>query len=83
VRWHLFATETFDLGREVIELDGGFTIGRYSPERSIVDAYRLRHLDRAHAGARKEGASALRRSIHGLVLLGVGTQHHGTRPPRG
>lgn len=45
VRWHHFATETFDLGRDVLELDGGFTVGLYSPERSIVDAYRFRHLE--------------------------------------
>jgi predicted transcriptional regulator of viral defense system len=45
VRWHHFAVETFDLGRTVIDLDAGFQIGLYSPERSIVDAYRLRHLE--------------------------------------
>lgn len=44
-RWHQFAAATFDLGRDVIGLDGGFTIGLYSAERSIVDAYRLRHLE--------------------------------------
>lgn len=44
VQWHQFATWTFDLGREVIGLEGGFAIGQYSPERSIIDAYRLRHL---------------------------------------
>jgi hypothetical protein len=44
VQWHQFATSTFDLGREVIGLEGGFAIGLYSPERSIIDAYRLRHL---------------------------------------
>ena len=45
VRWHRFAPATFDLGRDVIALDGGYTLGLYSPERSIVDAYRLRHLE--------------------------------------
>ncbi len=45
VRWHRFAPATFDLGRDVITLDGGYTLGLYSPERSIVDAYRLRHLE--------------------------------------
>jgi hypothetical protein len=45
-RWHQFARSTFDLGRDDIELDGGFTIGlSYPPEWSIVDAYRLRHLE--------------------------------------
>jgi predicted transcriptional regulator of viral defense system len=45
VRWHRFAPATFDLGRDTIALDGGYVIGLYSPERSIVDAYRLRHLE--------------------------------------
>lgn len=45
VRWHHFATATFGLGRDELNLDGGFTVGLYSPARSIVDAYRLRHLE--------------------------------------
>jgi hypothetical protein len=45
VRWHRFAAATFDLGRDVIALHAGYSIGVYSPERSIVDAYRLRHLE--------------------------------------
>jgi hypothetical protein len=45
VRWHRFASATFDLGRDVMTLDAGYTLGLYSPERSIVDAYRLRHLE--------------------------------------
>jgi hypothetical protein len=44
-RWHRFAPATFDMGRGEIELDAGFSVGLYSPERSIVDAYRLRHLE--------------------------------------
>lgn len=44
VTWHQFASETFTLGRQHITIDGtDLTIGIYSPERSIVDAYRLRH----------------------------------------
>lgn len=43
IRWHLFARETFTLGREAIEIPGATqTIGIYSPERTIVDAFRLR-----------------------------------------
>jgi len=43
VRWHRFAEDTFDLGREAIPVEGaGLTIGIYSAERSIVDAFRLR-----------------------------------------
>jgi hypothetical protein len=43
VRWHRFHEDTFDLGRETLEVDEGLTIGIYSAERSLIDAFRLRH----------------------------------------
>jgi len=55
VRWHRFDTETFDLGRTLIKVNGDH-IGLYNPERSIVDAFRLRHLegeDLAHEALRR------------------------------
>jgi predicted transcriptional regulator of viral defense system len=42
VAWHQFDPETFDIGRDTIDLDEATTIGIYSPERSIVDAFRFR-----------------------------------------
>ena len=43
ISWHLFAKETFDLGRTQIPIPGAeLQIGLYSPERCIVDAFRLR-----------------------------------------
>ncbi|MDT0203728.1 type IV toxin-antitoxin system AbiEi family antitoxin domain-containing protein [Nocardioides sp. AE5] len=43
IRWHLFARESFEIGREQIEIPGTTeTIGIYSPQRTIVDAFRLR-----------------------------------------
>ncbi|TDW29795.1 type IV toxin-antitoxin system AbiEi family antitoxin domain-containing protein [Cryobacterium psychrophilum] len=43
ISWHIFDADTFTLGRTEIPLDGtGRSIGLYSPERSIVDAFRLR-----------------------------------------
>lgn len=43
IRWHLFARDTFHLGREEIQIPGSEqTIGIYSPERCIADAFRLR-----------------------------------------
>ena len=47
VRWHQFDPDTFEIGRTVLVLDSGRSIGLYSVERSIVDAYRMRHLDGA------------------------------------
>lgn len=42
VRVHVFAAGTFDLGRERVRLESGEEIRIYSPERSVVDAIRLR-----------------------------------------
>lgn len=43
VQWHTFDKDTFDLGRQTATIEGtDLTIGMYSPERCIVDAFRLR-----------------------------------------
>lgn len=43
IAWHSFDRATFDLGRDEIPIPGTeSTIGLYSPERSILDAFRLR-----------------------------------------
>lgn len=44
VAWHRFDAETYHLGRDVLDLGGGLSIGLYSPERCVVDAFRMRHL---------------------------------------
>ena len=44
VRWHSFDRATFELGQAQHQLtDEGLTIGLYSPERTIIDVFRLRH----------------------------------------
>ena len=40
---HVFKAETFDEGRETLELSTGETIELYSPERTVVDVIRLAH----------------------------------------
>ncbi len=43
VDWHVFDRATFHIGRTLLDTgDAGLTIGLYSAERSIVDAFRLR-----------------------------------------
>ncbi|WJY64229.1 hypothetical protein CATRI_10845 [Corynebacterium atrinae] len=43
IAWHQFDRATFNIGREEILIPGTEqTIGIYSPERSIADAFRLR-----------------------------------------
>lgn len=41
-RVHVFASDTFELGREEVRQEPGEEIVIYSPERSVVDAMRLR-----------------------------------------
>lgn len=44
IRWHSFDRTTFELGRTEHRLPGTeLSIGLYSPERTIIDAFRLRH----------------------------------------
>lgn len=43
VRWHRFHENTFLVGRETIQVDEGLSLGAYSAERSVIDAFRLRH----------------------------------------
>jgi predicted transcriptional regulator of viral defense system len=43
IAWHQFDRATFEIGREEMTIPGTEqTIGIYSPERSIADAFRLR-----------------------------------------
>jgi Transcriptional regulator, AbiEi antitoxin len=41
VKWHMFDTETFPIGRNLLPVYGDRNIGIYSEERCIVDAFRL------------------------------------------
>lgn len=50
IAWHRFAAATFGLGREPLNVGAGFTVGLYSPERSIIDAFRLRRLEGPELG---------------------------------
>lgn len=43
ITWHSFAPDTFALGRGKHPLPAKLAIGLYSPERTIIDAFRLRH----------------------------------------
>jgi predicted transcriptional regulator of viral defense system len=55
-QWSRFDPETFDVGRTTLSITEELTIGLYSPTRSIVDAYRLRHIhgvDQAHEALKR------------------------------
>lgn len=50
IAWHRFDPATFDLGRELWDVGAGFSLGLYSAERSIIDAFRLRRLEGPQLG---------------------------------
>jgi predicted transcriptional regulator of viral defense system len=43
VTWHSFAADTFEIGRTRLETVGGIDVFTYSPERTIIDTFRLAH----------------------------------------
>jgi predicted transcriptional regulator of viral defense system len=47
VNVHVFAKDTFSLGREKLDVGADVSIGLYSAERSLVDVIRLRHREGA------------------------------------
>jgi predicted transcriptional regulator of viral defense system len=50
VVWHHFAAETFELGRSTTAVDQETEVGIYNPERSIIDAFRLRRWEGPELG---------------------------------
>ena len=44
MRWHKFDTATFDVGRIEVDIDDQYKIGLCDAPRSIIDAFRLRHV---------------------------------------
>jgi predicted transcriptional regulator of viral defense system len=44
VRWHRFDASTITIDRGTFDTGAGRSLGIYGPQRSIVDAFRLRHL---------------------------------------
>jgi predicted transcriptional regulator of viral defense system len=45
VRWRHFDADTFEIGRGQLDIGEDRGIGIYSAERSIIDAFRMRHLE--------------------------------------
>lgn len=79
VAWHHFNPDTFEIGREAIGLDETTSIGIYSPERSIIDAFRLRENE-----GQELGHEALRRWLRTggqpSALIQMSTRFHKGTP---
>lgn len=56
VKWHSFDSSTFSIGREQITIDNDLSVSVYSSERTIIDCFRLMHIegnDVAHEALRR------------------------------
>ncbi len=74
IAWHLFDAKTFDLGREKVEIPGStLTIGIYSPQRCIADAFRLRG-DAGYELGRDALREWLRRGGKPAQLMAIASQ---------
>lgn len=72
ISWHRFDEETFEVDRDTLVVLGDLAVGVYGPARSIIDAFRLRHLcgeDLAVAALRRWLAQPGNQPAQLLVLV--------------
>lgn len=74
---HVFAKDSFALGRQEIRLGEGFTIGLYSPERSLIDVIRLRHREGGDVAWEALRRWLRRRGAKPAALLEMAKSLHG------
>jgi len=68
-RWHHFAADTFHVGRDLRPMDSTISIGIYSAERSIIDAFRTRGREGHELGNTALRRWLRRRGSHPADLL--------------
>jgi predicted transcriptional regulator of viral defense system len=81
VTWHSFDPETFDIGRESLSLDDTHVIGIYSPERCIIDAFRLRHREGSDLAISATKAWLRQPGHHPAALLDLAQHFPKALPP--
>ena len=74
---HVFAKDSFTLGRQEIRLGEGFTIGLYSPERALIDVIRLRHREGGDVAWEALRRWLRRRGAKPAALLEMAKSLHG------
>lgn len=74
---HVFASKTFDLGRDEIAVGDGISIGLYSAERSLVDVVRLRHREGSDVAWDALRKWLRRRGSKPAALLAMAKHFHG------
>ena len=74
---HVFARETFDLGREDLGIGDKLRIGIYSQERTLVDVIRLRHREGADVAWEALRRWLARKGSKPAALLTMAEHFHG------
>lgn len=74
---HVFARNTFNLGREKLDIGGGSSVALYSAERSLVDVIRLRYREGSDVAWEALRRWLRRRGSKPAVLLRMAKQFHG------
>jgi hypothetical protein len=74
---HVFASKTFDLGREEIYIGDGISTGLYSAERSLVDIIRLRHREGSDVAWEALRRWLRRKGAKPAALLAMAKHFHG------
>jgi len=81
VNWHWFEAASFELEREQLALDAHTSIGIYSAERSIVDAFRMRGREGHELANEALKRWLRRRGAQPSVLLALAEQLPRSRTP--
>jgi predicted transcriptional regulator of viral defense system len=74
---HVFARNTFNLGREQLAIGDGSSVGLYSAERSLIDVIRLRYREGPDVAWEALRRWLRRRGSKPAVLLKMAKQFHG------
>lgn len=77
VRFHVFASHTFDRGREELDIGAGASIGLYSAERSLVDVIRLRHREGSEVAWEALRRWLRRKGSQPAALVRMASHFHG------
>ena len=74
---HIFARETFELGRAEFTVGDKLAVGIYSPERTLVDVIRLRHREGSDVAWEALRRWVARKGSKPAALLAMAKYFHG------
>jgi predicted transcriptional regulator of viral defense system len=74
---HIFARETFELGRDEFTVGDKLSVGVYSPERTLVDVIRLRHREGSDVAWEALRRWIARKGSKPAALLAMAKHFHG------